>query len=81
VDYLTLAAASDPIHTAEIVEAITPKVLWEYGVDDLNGPTWVLTDISWSIDPDVWEAARAELADIIESRELGPSSYLPLVLR
>jgi hypothetical protein len=26
----------------------------------------VLADISWPTDPDVWEAARAELADIIE---------------
>jgi hypothetical protein len=26
----------------------------------------VLTDISWSTDPDVWEMARAELADMIE---------------
>jgi hypothetical protein len=26
----------------------------------------VRTDVSWSTDPDVWEAARAELADIIE---------------
>jgi hypothetical protein len=81
VDYLTLAAAIDPIRTAEIVEAIVPKALWEYGVSDPGDPTWVLTDISWSIDPDVWEAACAELADIIEGRELGPSSYLPLVLR
>jgi len=27
----------------------------------------VLADISWPTDPDDWEAARAELADIIES--------------
>jgi hypothetical protein len=32
-----------------------PKAFfWEYGIG-----------ISWSIDPDVWEAARAELAKII----------------
>ena len=42
-------------------------MLWEYGVEDPGDPTWVLTDISWSTDPDDWEAARAELADIIES--------------
>ena len=27
---------------------------------------WVLSDISWSIAPDDWEAARASLAKIIE---------------
>lgn len=65
-DYLALAAAIDPIRTAEIVEAMIPQVLWEYGVDDPDDPTWVYTDISWSTDPDLWEAARAELAGIIE---------------
>jgi hypothetical protein len=41
----------------------------------------VLTDISWSIDPDDWEAARTELADIIESFYTGLSQriYLPMV--
>jgi hypothetical protein len=70
VDYLTLAAAIDPARTAEIVEAIVPKVLWEYGVSDPRDPTWVLTDISWSTNPDTWEAARAALADIIEGQVL-----------
>lgn len=65
VDYLTMAAAIDPLRVQQIVDAIVPSVLWEYGVSDPNDPTWVLTDISWSTDPDVWEAARAELADII----------------
>ncbi len=66
VDYLTMAATINPTRTAEIVNEIVPTVLWEYGVEDQGDPTWVLTDISWSTDPDVWEAARAELADIIE---------------
>ena len=67
VDYLVMAAAIDPVRTAEIVEAMIPVVLWEYGIDDLSDPTWVRTDISWSTDPDVWELARAQLADIIEA--------------
>jgi uncharacterized protein (TIGR01370 family) len=67
VDYLTLAAETDPERTAEIVSTMIPQVLWECGAGDPEDPTWVLTDISWSTDPDVWEAARAELADIIES--------------
>ena len=66
VDYLTLAASVNPERTAEIVDEMVPKVLWEYGVEDPGDPTWVRTDISWSTDPDDWEAARAELADIIE---------------
>ena len=66
VDYLTLAAEIAPERTAEIVNEIVPTVLWEVGVSDPEDPTWVLTDISWSTDPDVWEAARAELGDIIE---------------
>jgi len=66
VDYLTLAAAINPTRTAQIVNEMVPLVLWEYGVDDPDDPTWVRTDISWSTNPDDWEAARAELADIIE---------------
>ena len=66
-DYLTMAAAIDPNRVAEIVNEIIPSVLWELGVEEVNDPSYVLTDISWSTDPDVWETARAELADIIES--------------
>ena len=65
VAYLRMAAAIDPEGTAEIVESIIPAVLWEVGVTDPSDPTYVITDISWSINPDDWEAARAELAEII----------------
>ena len=71
VEYLTMAAAVDPVRAGQIVEEMLPRVLWENGVTNPNDPTWVLTDISWSTDPDDWEAARAELADIIESRSTG----------
>lgn len=64
-DYLELAKALNPARVQEIVNQMVPKALWEYGVNDPNDPTWVRTDISWSTNPDVWEAARAELADII----------------
>jgi hypothetical protein len=56
---------------------MVPKVLWEYGVEDPGDPTWVLTDISWSTDPDDWEAARAELADIIEGGSLPTNTPTP----
>ena len=55
---------------------------WEYGVTDPNDPTWIRTDISWSIDPDDWEAARLALAEIIESGHvLTRWRYLPMVGR
>lgn len=65
-EYLALAAKKDPKRTAAIVQRVVPKVLWEYGRSSEADPTWVKTPVSWSPDPDVWEAARAELADLIE---------------
>lgn len=65
VAYIRLAERIDPEKTSAIVARMVPKVLWEYGVADPADPTWIRTDISWSTDPDTWEAARAELADII----------------
>jgi hypothetical protein len=64
-DYLTLASAVDSSAVANIVKATIPKVVWEVGVDDASDPTYVHTNISWSNDPDVWEAARDSLARII----------------
>ncbi len=66
VDYLTMAAAIDNERVVEIIDDMIPKVLWEYGVSDPEDPTWVITDISWPTDPDRWEEARAQLAEIIE---------------
>lgn len=66
VDYLTLAAEINPERTAEIVREMIPSVLWEVGVAELADPTYVYADISWPTDPDRWERARRELADIIE---------------
>jgi hypothetical protein len=67
VDYLTMAAQIDPERTEQIVQEMIPVVLWEVGVTELEDPTYVYADISWPTDPDAWEAARAELAEIIES--------------
>jgi hypothetical protein len=73
-DYLTLAAAIDPRRVDNIVNRMVPKILWEHGIDNEDDPTWVRTDISWSTNPDDWEAARRELAEIIleESAQGGP---------
>jgi Domain of unknown function (DUF4091)/Family of unknown function (DUF6067) len=73
VDYLTLAKAVNPTRTAEIVANMVPKFYWEFGVADVSDPTYLYSDISWSTNPDVWEGARAELADIIDK---GKSSSL-----
>jgi len=67
VDYLSLAAAIDPERTAQIVNAMIPSVLWELGVTELEDPTYLYADISWPTDPDLWEAARKELGEIIEN--------------
>ena len=67
-DYLEMAKKISSARTAAIVERMVPKVLWEYGVSDPADPTWILGDISWSTNPDDWEAARRELAEIIEGR-------------
>ena len=66
VDYLTLAAQKNPAKVQAIINSVIPKALWEYGVDNPNDPTYVLTDISWSTNPDRWEQARLLLAQIIE---------------
>jgi hypothetical protein len=69
-----MAADIDPERVREIVNRMVPKILWEYGIDDESDPTWVRTDISWSTNPDDWEAARRELAEIIlqHSKESKP---------
>jgi hypothetical protein len=68
VDYITLARAINPTATDAIVKAMVPKAMWEYGVSDPSDPTWTLTDISWSINPNDWENARKQLATIIDGQ-------------
>ena len=46
---------------------MVPKMLWEVGVTDPEDPSYVRGEISWSTDPDDWEAARKQLASIILS--------------
>lgn len=66
-DYLALARAKNALATDAIIEQMIPKVLWENGIADQNDPTWQRCDVSWSDNPDVWESARSQLAQIIES--------------
>jgi hypothetical protein len=67
VDYLVLAAAKDPVKVQQIVDRIVPKVLWEVQCHDpVADCSYSYAPVSWSADPDVWEAARAELASILD---------------
>ena len=65
VDYIALAAKINPTAVETIVKTMVPKVMWEVGVADPADPSWVLSNISWSIDPDKWETVRRQLATII----------------
>ncbi len=65
VDYLSMAMQVDPERTLNLVKKMVPAVLWELGVEEMEDPTYLYADISWPTDPDYWENARAELAEII----------------
>jgi hypothetical protein len=71
-DYLALAMQKDPAATRALVERMVPKVLWEVGVLNPRDPSYQLggqgDGIGWSINPDDWEGARRQLADIIEGK-------------
>jgi hypothetical protein len=69
VDYLTLAAAKDPAAVAALVAKVVPSVLWEQQCHDpVNDCSYTYAPISWSTDPDDWEAARLALAHIIDGQ-------------
>lgn len=71
-DYIALARQKDPAATKRIVDRMVPKVLWEVGVHTMSDPSWQVggmgEGLGWSTNPDDWEKARAELADIIERK-------------
>jgi hypothetical protein len=69
VDYLTLASAIDPASVTAIVDKMVPSVLWEVQCHDPTSDcSYSYAPVSWSIDPDDWEAARAALAHIIDGQ-------------
>ena len=69
VDYLTLAAAIDASAVSAIVDKVVPSVLWEQQCHDpMNDCSYTYAPASWSDDPDDWEAARAQLAHIIDGQ-------------
>jgi hypothetical protein len=68
-DYLTLAAASNAAAVAAIVDKVVPAVLWEQQCHDpVNDCSYTYAPVSWSDDPDDWEAARASLAHLIDGQ-------------
>jgi hypothetical protein len=69
VDYLTLANAIDSASVSAIVAKMVPSALWEVQCHDpTNDCSYSYAPISWSNDPDDWEAARASLAHIIDGQ-------------
>ena len=69
-EYLVRARTTHAEQVDELVGRMIPKVLWEVGVTDPADPTYVRGDISWSTEPDDWNAARMQLANwIAESSE------------
>ena len=63
-DYLALARQINREAADRIIQKIVPQALWEYPARD---PNFYSGDISWSVNPDVWEGARAELTALISS--------------
>ncbi len=69
VDYLTLASAIDSSSVSAIVDKMVPSVLWEVQCHDPTSDcSYSYAPVSWSIDPDDWETARAALAHIIDGQ-------------
>ena len=67
VDYLGFAQAINAQATQDIINTVVPSVLWEYAHGPTMYPVGFGSAVSWSVDPDRWEAARAKLAAIIVS--------------
>jgi len=63
-DYLALASQINSTAVRNIINSIIPKAMWENPAPQ-GDPSWFVGGISWSADPDTWEAARAQLAQII----------------
>ena len=69
VDYLTLASAIDSKSVSAIVDKMVPSVLWEVQCHDpTNDCSYSYAPVSWSVDPEDWETARAALAHIIDGQ-------------
>jgi Domain of unknown function (DUF4091) len=63
-DYLALASRINPGAVQQIINSVIPKALWENPAPE-GDPSWFVGPVSWSPDPDTWESARAQLAQVI----------------
>ncbi len=72
-DYLAIAQKIDPDAVKTIVQRVMPKALWENQAPG-GDVSYFYGNISWSSDPDIWESARAQLAQIISNYCLSSSS-------
>ena len=68
VDYLKLAAAVNPAAVAALVSKMAPRAIWENPCFATSDCSYTYDPVSWSTKPDDWEAARAQLAHIIDGR-------------
>jgi hypothetical protein len=67
VDYLVLASQANPTAVQNLVSQMVPEALWENQCfDPVNDCSYFKGPISWSENPDNWESARLQLADIID---------------
>ena len=68
-DYLALARQINPAAANAILARVMPAAVWENHAPGWpNGdPSFFLGPVSWSSNPDDWEAARADLAAIISN--------------
>jgi hypothetical protein len=62
-DYLVMAARLDDVKVKQIVAGLISHALWDKAMGALSN------DDGWTTNPDTWEAARRQLADIIEGGE------------
>jgi hypothetical protein len=65
-DYIAIARQIDPVATNAIVSAAIPMALWENPAPG-GDPSYFNGPISWSSNPDDWEAKRAQLTNLISN--------------
>lgn len=79
-DYLVLASRSDPARVKQILNTLITDALWSGAVTPADAKERRSKNgVGWSTDPQDWESARAELADIIEAAEINSkrTQYVP----
>ena len=69
VDYIVLANSINAQAVSALVQQMVPKALWENQcADPAFDCSYFIGPVSWSENPDDWEAARSQLAHIIDGQ-------------